>query len=1378
MISRETLIDQQLSYHREGTPEVNIDVPAVVSQFLGELSLLDLVIELVQNDLDAGATRTEIVFGPQAITCRGDGSPIDSAGWNRLRYVLGAGSVVVAKREGMGSKNHGLRSAFLIGDRILVQSAGQRIDLTVRGSSSQPDEFYPAVWPPISDPTAPSSGVRITIPYRTRALHVPERNPLEPIGQTVLTSLFDDAVKESADRFLCASAPNRSWRYELALVHGLRRTIFVFSSCPAPRLPRLFLRECKQADDGGRGRVVARRLCTSFDIALAADDHAKVPRLFRRGKKIVGEISWNVDGKLAPLSGPGGYRYPIAYPKDHVSIGWGFDVSGPFISGRARHSLSDDARNGLVASLGRKAFVDLMARELVPRHGPRALLLTSNPQRIDRAAEDALARELIAAGALAVAVPTARHVASKFFSRSEPDRPIMVAVPTHAKNVLDKDLAKVAAQYGQALHPQTPPPFVETLIRLEGDGEKAIERFSEQDAAKRVFGREPDPAAFNVWLEQSIIVLRALEMASLASTLPTELMRSLRAGGVLPTDDGRAAKWNEIRRSLKIPPPVPGVYPPAILHRSLLKAVILKDGVAKIASFKLDEHVSNLNFSIVTPEGRNSFFVWLRKNHTELMPKSLSEIARYPIWPAQDGMFYGLNRYCVPKSAYLQTVLSEIQSPPANSVVTFPGLRTASNASLRLRTMPTDGELTTWHTMRQRLAEAARNQGNTAELQAIVNRTEEVLEFLWRNGFPVNQIAKSHKTLSLAGELSHISDLHIQGLPSSSCALLSQDITAGHRESLYRQLGAMVEPSASAILRAFRSAPDQTAIFNRLKAYRMAGHELSELSDIAMIEVDSKLYPPCQLCFPSKIDWWGQWKIAMRVTLDVPEHGNLLEKAGVVKSALREPLSQAFFDWLAVQPNSVQRRHRQQILRHWNDRKNGPSKWVRQYPEIKCLAVHDRRGEFSLLSIKQAQSPRSQVYLPDFDEIQTVVLNDYPRMRLAIVEAPQVDGNILDILRAAGVRSLRDLAGQPVRLVTDSEAPLDEALQRELALVCSRNMLNTLPKRLPVHDVPNSALRHGWRQFLREIEGVRVAQKLTAIFRVFTREYEISRESGFDQPTRQICVSATSDRKLAFYAAVAAHLFETGSSSLYEYGLMKAVHSRASNTTYDDLRDTLDEEVDPAVAQTDDGTVGSGDDSVARKGHGTPNADETPFAPNPAPLKPISNPTYPDRPKRRQPKRSRSSSTNEMRHSLEEDEHIRDLKQEHYAWHCQACLGERNVLDVTPPRSYIYQPQHRKALIEAHHVEHLQNNGQIGASNLLILCRFHHQSLGDEISRKAVLQALYSASPMVRHFPIDKDGSRHSEVSGLLADLTIVPGSSDVKLFFTQSHAASWLENS
>ncbi|MGO7388899.1 hypothetical protein ACCT20_37525, partial [Rhizobium ruizarguesonis] len=48
---------------RTGRPIARIDVAAAAGQFLAELSLADLVVELVQNDLDAGASRTMISFG-------------------------------------------------------------------------------------------------------------------------------------------------------------------------------------------------------------------------------------------------------------------------------------------------------------------------------------------------------------------------------------------------------------------------------------------------------------------------------------------------------------------------------------------------------------------------------------------------------------------------------------------------------------------------------------------------------------------------------------------------------------------------------------------------------------------------------------------------------------------------------------------------------------------------------------------------------------------------------------------------------------------------------------------------------------------------------------------------------------------------------------------------------------------------------------------------------------------------------------------------------------------------------------------------------------------------------------------------------------------
>ena len=187
---------------REGTPEVLIDVPGVVGQFLTDLTPFDVVVELIQNELDAGSEKTKIVFGTEALICEGGGKPIDHKGWERLRYVLGAGGVVDAKIGGIGAKNHGLRSAFLLGDTIIVQSDGHRIDLTVRGDKANSSRFFPAVWPKVPDPTAPKNGTKITVPYRSKALIVPNGDDTRLDVETPekIGRLFAEAVKTMRDR--------------------------------------------------------------------------------------------------------------------------------------------------------------------------------------------------------------------------------------------------------------------------------------------------------------------------------------------------------------------------------------------------------------------------------------------------------------------------------------------------------------------------------------------------------------------------------------------------------------------------------------------------------------------------------------------------------------------------------------------------------------------------------------------------------------------------------------------------------------------------------------------------------------------------------------------------------------------------------------------------------------------------------------------------------------------------------------------------------------------------------------------------------------------------------------------------------------------------
>jgi hypothetical protein len=280
---------------RHGRPEVNIDVPAVVGQFLIDLTLSDLVIELVQNELDAGSPNTTITFGENALICEGHGMPIDRSGWKRLRQVLGAGGEVDPKIGGIGSKNHGLRSAFLLGDTIIVQSAGKRIDLTVRGDLQKPARFYPAVWPEERDLNAPERGTRITVPYRTEPISVPnaERTRFDAQTPDSIAALNAEAVAQAPARLLAASAPGRKWHYELTFASPKSSCLFVFDCEPVPgRAHRLYQRTCRFKKAGQPGRVVLRQLGSPFDLSLGGDDRGTLPKIFRRGdQRLLGALT-------------------------------------------------------------------------------------------------------------------------------------------------------------------------------------------------------------------------------------------------------------------------------------------------------------------------------------------------------------------------------------------------------------------------------------------------------------------------------------------------------------------------------------------------------------------------------------------------------------------------------------------------------------------------------------------------------------------------------------------------------------------------------------------------------------------------------------------------------------------------------------------------------------------------------------------------------------------------------------------------------------------------------------------------------------------------------------------------------------------------------
>jgi hypothetical protein len=139
---------------------------SIVDQFVLGHEPTDVLRELVQNEFDADGDVMAVTFGTNQLSISGSGRPINKKGWDRLDVVIGTGRVagdlagakIEPKENGIGSKNFGLRSLFLFGDRIYVRSNGRRAvqNLIRLATKIEPDADSKG-----------QRGVNIHVPYRT-----------------------------------------------------------------------------------------------------------------------------------------------------------------------------------------------------------------------------------------------------------------------------------------------------------------------------------------------------------------------------------------------------------------------------------------------------------------------------------------------------------------------------------------------------------------------------------------------------------------------------------------------------------------------------------------------------------------------------------------------------------------------------------------------------------------------------------------------------------------------------------------------------------------------------------------------------------------------------------------------------------------------------------------------------------------------------------------------------------------------------------------------------------------------------------------------------------------------------------------------------------
>ena len=1330
-----------------------VDIPAILGQFLINLRLEDLVIELIQNELDAFSPSTVISFEEDRLTCEGLGRPVDKNGWTRLEVVAAAGGDIEAKKDGIGMKNHGLRTGFLIGDNIIVQSTGHRVDLTVR-PRAQSNKFSPGTWSRVVDSDAPLIGTRITVPYRTQGLVVPSGEiKLEPLSLTQIKQLYESACSEIPTRLLGVLPAGSQSKYSVTLLCENRPEFTVEFQCsPIKRKgnQQLSRRRCFRVHGKAIRELLQEEMVSAFPLYLPKGDSGRIPRFFRRNRRLFGEIAWVVGGSGRLLPSEGILRYPISFPQGQYAAfsDHGFHISGPFIPDIARHGITDGAdRNASIINQSRIAFAKLLKNYLLPNYGPRALLLLRRAASPSATAEKKLLAEVVRIGALPVTGKASKHRYTVVNS-SRDYWSVTIATFTWKRDVLDKKLMRLAPQDQAFLHYEVPGFVVAGLLNLSSDQEfnARIVSFSEKDviallapADESQYSSRQETNLTATQFEQMLGALRIVQYCADQKKLDATFEKVLLSRGLLSTTKHRERPWQGVYYCHSLIPSIDGVQDPRALDLRLTKLDIFRKGNLKLNKFRLDEYLKRLNFEPAGAENRTLFFEWLGKNYSRLKASTLGKLAEFPFWPTSAGSHTDFRSFCVPKNPRLREILAEVIPQPAKAVLSFPGIKRSNRGALHVRTIPSESELRLWYQNRWRIIDEVVVNGDSGKVQKCLDELERDIALLIKDKRLSRisaQIASGHQTLSRSNDITPVKELHSLTAPVKACRLLPNDMIAGRYQSVYRSLGARQRPSPEAIRRVLGQNPtDGDLLYRRLEAFKLGDGILRELSSDPIILLDGTAVEPESLTLPGQIDLWGDWKCQWKPKYLTPERQDLLLKIGVVRQVLSEQLSQDFFIWISSQSLDVQRQHLPQVMRHLRDRQRGPLKWWSHFPQLPCLPVRGKDDYFALACFSRVTSQKGYYFLPDFPELQDELLKRDSSRKLVITDLEGIQGSLFAPLRQAGIKSLRVNVGRPTRLYTSGEAqPILPELQQILIKLQSEQIITELPKRLELHGVPSDHLRPNWRLSVKKLKGIRVAPDLRGVFSIGGRNYDIPLPSGVDDsglvwlvPSRNIV--------MGLFEALAAHVLREEAGPLSPYGLLKAIELPFSSIRYSRAKQQTEAEVP-------DGSQGEHLDSELHKSHGINETDLQPSAPEPSPFD--LTPIRPSPPVERKyvKKRPRpTSSTALLRGAVQEQEQIRQLKEDHYSWHCQACLGKYDVSVAIPPYTYLVLDRYRRANVQAAHIDQLRSKGIQGAWNLLVLCNYHHYLLGDRLTRQLVLTGLNFAKAAQRKFPLDHECS-------------------------------------
>ena len=1341
------------------------DVPGVVTEFLKKSLDVDVFIEFIQNELDAGSTQTVFSFGPNAFMCQGDGCSIDEPGWKRLRTAVGAGSKRVPRKVGgIGAKNHGLRTGFRVADDIIVASAGQSAKLTLWGPDSADGEIDPGCWPLEIVADAPVTGARVTLPLRKSPLHL-ETLTLSGLSAHDAERHFHEAVAQAPRRFIGVMAPGVRSAWTLVLKWPGEEVTLDFRAGPIRN--GVFERSCTRR--GAEAPLVRERVWV-FRIAHLDDWKNRKVDFFVRNDWVGGEISWPVDSRGRSVAGEGGLRYPIAYPiSDTARAHAGFSISAPFESEDSRYAPArGHAGNRSLVERAEEAFLTEVLPMLLEKEGARALQLLRDSVTPDPAKEQEFGARAIATGAVAVHALDGERRLAEVKARGA------VTVAASGRSGLeraDSRLFGFAPRSATILSAKTPSFFVQALMRaapLE-DARFYVAWLRPAELVQQAIG-VPQASTSVASLKRLLDLIARLHDDGVAGDT---LLKRLADEGELPQRSGGWIPWKDAKWLKDDVPVVPGAPQPPVVRKEFNDCPLIRTGLIKRNLFKLDGHLQGADFTGAPLDQRSRFFDWLHRQWRDLAPSTLGDLSAQPVWPSADGDMLPLSDICLLRQKATAGLLAGFIQAPGEQLRRFRGFKAGSRSTLRMRYQPRASELYAWYqTRREWLNESANNE--TAALEA--RRLDDDLLTLLDDddiGPAAVRALGPHLTAARDGSLAAVGDLHLETEKVRACALLSADLLPVGHKRLYQLFDARREPAPGAILGALKSDPkSDQVLYQRLAALRQHGGQ-QDLSAEMFIPTPVGLASPSQLKLRSarivERDLWGSWRREYAPEDPDPRRLDLLRWAGIAPLELTAPMSRAFFIWLGTQPSDVQEQNLRQVMRHWMNPAYGPVAWWKTptYAAVRCLPVRSG-ASVRLVSHSELARAKKTIILPDDRELEVLVLRRDQQVSMIIVTVEDVAGSILHILRGdPDVRSLRVAAGAPLAVVPEGAQQNAADLLALVRRLHVGKVSEILPKTLQQFEVPAEDLRQNWRHILGGIESVVLADRVRIRRRVRSFDYDTSVKGAADVTQGTIFVSREGDPLRGLYDAIA-QLILRRTTSMSGAAVQNAAESESYDFRFSGPRGPAREpDADPA-------SPGGADPENLRAGHHERAAIDTLPDPNdfnPAGVDPKGPKRHPPLPSGRQ----RRPQAQTARDTVQEAQEKQELRVRHYSYHCQACLGTYQPSQVAPHDSYLSEASYRADLLDAHHVDHIQTEVILGARNLLLLCKHHHATLGDALTGAKVLAALKKATPVSRRF---EASGENRTLSGPLARIPVDIQDGEAFLFFTEEHARAWLTRS